>query len=60
MAQITLKDEELEALVMVLKNTLADLSYEIADTDRVEFRNQLKTRRETLQDVKNKLEKHGK
>lgn len=59
MAQITLTDEELEALVMVLQNTLADLSYEIADTDRVEFRNQLKSRREILQDVKNKLEKHG-
>ena len=60
MAQITLTDEELDALLIVLQNTLADLSYEIADTDRVEFRNQLKARRGMLQDIKEKLENHSK
>jgi len=59
MTQITLTDEELDALVTVLQSTLADLSYEIADTDRVDFRNQLKLRRGVLQEIKNKLEKHS-
>jgi hypothetical protein len=60
MTQITLTDEELDALLIVLQSTLADMSYEIADTDRVEFRNQLKARRGMLQDIKEKLENHSK
>jgi hypothetical protein len=59
MAQLTLTDEEIDALLILLKGNLTDLSVEIADTDREEFRNQLKSRRVTLQDILNKLEKAG-
>jgi hypothetical protein len=51
MPNLTLTDEEAEALATVLEGTLSDLSYEIADTDRVEFRDQLKGRREVLNKI---------
>ena len=51
MAQLTLTDEETEALVLLLEGNLADLSYEIADTDRKEFREQLKSRRDLLANI---------
>jgi len=55
MAQLTLTDEETEALIILLKGNLADLSYEIADTDRSEFRDQLKARREVLVNLQEKI-----
>ena len=55
MPSLTLTDEEAEALVMLLEGNLGDLSYEIADTDRVEFRDQLKERREVLNNILDQL-----
>lgn len=59
MAQLTLTDEEAEALVVLLEGNLADLSYEIADTDRMEFRNRLKSRRDVLHKILDELRQVG-
>ena len=42
MVQITLSDEEAGSLRSVLENYLSDLRMEIADTERMEFRDGLK------------------
>lgn len=57
MVQLNLTKEEYEVLTLLLTEHLADLSYEIADTDRVEFRNQLKAKREVLNKIMNELKK---
>ena len=51
MPQLTLEDVEVEALVDLLDGKLRDLSYEIADTDTADFRNQLKSRRDLLNKI---------
>lgn len=55
MAQLTLKTEEIQALILLLEGSLPELSYEIADTDQMEFRNRLKERRDLLQTALDKL-----
>jgi hypothetical protein len=55
MAEITLTDDEKEALILLLEGSLSDLSFEIADTDRKSFRDQLKARRDLLRKVLDSL-----
>ena len=57
MAELILTDQEKEALIMLLEGNLSDLSVEIADTDRKNFRDQLKARREVLQKILDTLKK---
>jgi hypothetical protein len=59
MAQLTLSDEEREALVVLLEGGLSDMSYEIADTDRSTFRDQIKARRELLRGILENLKSAG-
>jgi len=59
MAQLTLDNEEIHALILLLESSLPDLSYEIADTDRMDFRNQLKERRDLLKAALDKLKQAG-
>jgi hypothetical protein len=47
--------EEAEEVRLALESTLADLHTEIAHTDRYEFRETLKARREVLQGVLRRL-----
>ncbi len=51
MIHLDLDENEKQALSAALKSYLSDLSYEIADTDKKSFRDELKTRREHLQRV---------
>ena len=56
MIHLDLDDEEKQALSQALKSYLSDLSYEIADTDNMEFREQLKAKRDVLQKVMDALD----
>ena len=51
MIHIDLNDDEKKILLETLESYLGNLSYEIADTDRMEFREQLKARRAVLQKI---------
>jgi hypothetical protein len=53
---IRLSDPERDALVSTLGNVISDLGMEIADTDRLEFRNELKQRRSHLRQVLTRLQ----
>jgi len=46
--QLELTGEERQILREVLASSLADLRMEIADTDRLAFRNELKVRKEVI------------
>lgn len=59
MASIHLTDEEQRDLLETLERTIADLSVEIADTDRLAFRDRLKQRRDRLRAVVAKLQLEG-
>lgn len=48
MIQLELTGEERQILREVLASSLADLRMEIADTDRLAFRNELKVRKEVI------------
>ena len=48
MIHLELKDDEAALLKETLDSALKNLSYEIADTDTSDFRDQLKARREVL------------
>ena len=48
MIHLDLNVEEKEALIGVLESYLSDLRYEIADTDSMDFRNELKQKKELL------------
>ncbi len=51
MSQIQLSDAEVTTLQDVLDSYLSDLRMEIADTDRLEFREGLKAKRKLLEGV---------
>ena len=57
MVHLELTNEETEVLQDILKSTLSDLSYEISNTPTLEYREGLKTRRETIQKIADILEK---
>lgn len=49
MIQVDLSEDERQILVQVLDDCLSDLRMEIADTDRQDFRDLLKTRKAAIQ-----------
>ena len=49
--EISLNDDQATLLREVLDRTLRDLNYEIADTDRSEFREALRKRREVMKQL---------
>ena len=59
MPQLTLENNEAEILADVLESKLRDLSYQIADTDTMDFRNQLKARRDVMNKILNELRGSG-
>lgn len=56
MIHLDLDDQEREILDETLKSYLSDLSYEIADTDSQDYREQLKARRVVLEKIKAALD----
>lgn len=56
MIHLDLDDNEKKALSSALKSYLSDLSYEIADTDKKSFRDELKAKRDLLQKVLNAID----
>jgi hypothetical protein len=57
MIHLDLDEQEREVLGKVLQNYLSDLSYEIADTDNMDFRNELKAKRAVLEKIQQALGK---
>jgi hypothetical protein len=57
MIHLDLDEQEREVLSKVLLNYLSDLSYEIADTDSLDFRNELKAKRAVLEKIQQALGK---
>lgn len=55
MIHLDLDENEKEALSSALKSYLSDMSYEIADTDKKSFRDELKAKRDLLQKVLNAI-----
>lgn len=55
--QLDLSAAEVKILNEVLESDLSDLRMEIADTDRQEFRDMLKGRKEAIQKVLDTLER---
>lgn len=51
MIHVDLDDSEKQILLETLESYLGNLSYEIADTDLMEYRDQLKARRAVLQKI---------
>ncbi len=51
MIHLDLDSNEKEVLSAALKSYLSDLSYEIADTDKMSFREALKAKRDILKKV---------
>jgi hypothetical protein len=56
-AELSLTEEEKEALILLLEGNLSELSFEISDTDRKDFRDQLKARRDMLERILDVLKK---
>ena len=56
MIHLDLDEQEKQILDIALTSYLSDLSYEIADTDKQDFREQLKARRVVLEKIKGALE----
>lgn len=54
---LDLSESDLEHLIEVLDSCLSDLSFEIADTDRQEFRDKLKLKRTSLTRILSQLKK---
>lgn len=52
---VELSESQRELLLEVLKSTLGDLSYEIADTDLSTYKDQLKKKRTELQKIVDQL-----
>lgn len=54
--QLSLGPKEQEILAWALKATISDLGHEIADTEKHEYRQDLKERKAVLQDILKRLE----
>ena len=55
MAQLTLNNEETLKLKKILESYLSDLRMEVADTDRKEYRDELKEEESFLKDMIGRL-----
>jgi|GEM_PF-2929503 len=53
---LELNDQQQEMLAELIKSALGDLSYEIADTNNHNFKDQLKLRRDALKELSQQLE----
>ena len=53
--QLMLETKEQEVLVWALTHAVSELGHEIADTDNFDFRQDLKERKRTLQDILSRL-----
>jgi len=51
MSHLDLNPEQRATLVELLESSLSELSFEIADTDRMDFREGLKRKREVLKGI---------
>jgi hypothetical protein len=60
MIHLDLDTLEQKTLLETLESYLSDLSVEIADTDRLEFREELKARRDVLNKIVNAVKQAGK
>lgn len=56
MVNIEFTDDEIETLKDIFKSYLSDLRMEIADTDQMDFREFLKAKEETLNNVIKKFD----
>jgi len=56
MIQLNLDTDEQQALSSALKSYLSDLNYEIAATNKKDFRDELKAQRDALQRIASSLE----
>jgi hypothetical protein len=56
MIQLMITEEEQKLLIELLENDISDLRMEIADTDRQEYRNMLKSRESLMKNLQQKLE----
>jgi hypothetical protein len=56
MIHLDLNEQEKQILVETLNNFLSNLSYEIADTDLQDYREELKSRRAVLEKIKEAIE----
>ena len=59
MIHLDLDATEQKILADTLQNYLSDLSYEIADTDRLEFREELKAKRDVLNKILHAVKQGG-
>lgn len=59
MVQIVLTDREVQMLQEILESYLSDLRMEIANTDRMDFREQLKTKEVFIKDLQQRLERRS-
>jgi len=59
MVQLELSKDDAVVLRETLESVLKDLSYQIADTDNSEFREQLKKRRDALKNIASMLDSGG-
>lgn len=57
MSQLNLTDEEKEVLIEALESRISDLGLEAADTDRKEFRDNLKNKKQVLMKLLEELKK---
>lgn len=55
--EITINDDDAKILVDILENDISELSGEISDTDRLEFRDTLKSKRMVLQRILAEIKK---
>ena len=55
MTQLALTDKQQQVLRELLEITLSDLSMEISHTDQMDYRDQLKERREILTSIRDAL-----
>jgi hypothetical protein len=59
MTHLDLNERERDVLVELLESSLADLRFEIADTDMRAFREQLKENRQVLSGILDALKESG-
>lgn len=57
MFELKLNEDEAEVLLSTLETELSDLSYEISNTDEKDFREQIKTRRQILETIRDNLQR---
>ena len=55
--EITIKNDDAKILAEVLESNISELSGEISDTDRFEFREGLKSKRMVLQRILSEIKK---